>query len=213
MPGQRLVFDRNPRYFRKAADGTALPYLDRVDRRDHAGSQNAELLRLEAGQIDVMTSEIAPEAYAPLKRAADAGKVKLLDLGVGYNADALWFNLKPGAFAGDPRAAWLQRDELRQAISLAVDRKLFADTVFLGAAVPVYGPETPANKTVVSGGRPSRRTIRQRRRQLLASHRPHRSQRRRAARGRAAAGRRGSRCSRRRDGRTSSEARRSSATS
>src|SRR4029077_19545038 len=44
------------------------------------------------------------------------------------------------------RAAWLQRDELRRAISSAVDRKLFADTVFFGAGVPVYGPETPANK-------------------------------------------------------------------
>ena len=30
---------------------------------------------------------------------------------------------------------------------MAVDRKVFADTVFLGAGVPVYGPETPANKT------------------------------------------------------------------
>ena len=29
---------------------------------------------------------------------------------------------------------------------MAVDRQLFADTVFLGAAVPVYGPITPANK-------------------------------------------------------------------
>jgi len=71
--------------------------------------------------------------------------VKLLDLGVSHNADGLWFNLKPGAFAGDPRADWLQRDELRRAISMAVDRQVFADTVFLGAGVPVYGPETPAN--------------------------------------------------------------------
>ena len=45
----------------------------------------------------MMTSEIAPEAYAPLKRAADQGRVKLLDLGVSRNADGLWFNLKPGA--------------------------------------------------------------------------------------------------------------------
>jgi peptide/nickel transport system substrate-binding protein len=145
VPGQRLVFDRNPRYFRKAADGTALPYLDRVT-VEITPDPNTELLRLEAGQIDAMTIEVAPESYATIKRAADAGKVKLADLGVGYNADALWFNLKPGAFAGDPREAWLQRDELRKAISLAVDRKIFADTVFLGAAEPVYGPETPANK-------------------------------------------------------------------
>ena len=36
--------------------------------------------------------------------------------------------------------------DARQAISLAVDRKAFADAVYLGAATPVYGPVTPANK-------------------------------------------------------------------
>jgi len=145
QPGQRLTFARNDRYFGKAADGTALPYLDRIV-IDIIPDQSAELLRLESGQLDMMTSEISPDAYAALKRAADEGRVKLLDLGVSRNAEGLWFNLKPGAFAGDPRAAWLQRDELRRAISLAVDRKAFADTVLLGAGVPVYGPETPANK-------------------------------------------------------------------
>jgi peptide/nickel transport system substrate-binding protein len=145
VPGQRLVFERNPHYFGRAADGTALPYLDRLV-VDVVPDQSAELLRLESGQLDMMTSEISPDAYAPLKRAADEGRVKLLDLGVSHNADGLWFNLKPGAFAGDPRGGWLQRDELRRAISMAVDRKVFADTVFLGAGVPVFGAETPANK-------------------------------------------------------------------
>jgi peptide/nickel transport system substrate-binding protein len=144
-PGQRLVFARNPKYFGKAPDGGALPYVDRIV-MDIIPDQNAELLRLESGQLDMMASEISPDAYAPLKRAADQGRVTLLDLGVSRNANALWFNLKPGALGGDARAAWLQRDELRRAISLAVDRKVFSDTVYLGAGVPVYGPETPANK-------------------------------------------------------------------
>lgn len=144
-PGERLVFNRNPHYFRTDTNGAALPYLDGVT-VEIIPDQTAELLRLEAGQIDVMTSEIVPEAYAPMKRAADAGRVQLLDLGVAYVADSFWFNLKPGAFGADPRAAWLQKDELRRAISMAVDRKAFADTVFFGAGVPVYGPETEANK-------------------------------------------------------------------
>src|SRR4029077_8818005 len=144
-PGQRMVFARNARYFGKAADGTPLPYLDRLV-VEIMPDQNAELLRLESGQVDMRTSEISPDAYAPLKRAADEGRVKLLDLGVSRNADGLWFNLKSGALGQDGRAAWLQRDELRRAISMAVDRTLFADTVFFGAGVPVYGPETPANK-------------------------------------------------------------------
>ena len=153
VPGQRLVFARNQRYFRKGPDGSALPYLDGMT-VEIVPEQSAELLRLETGQIDMAATEILPEAYAPLKRAADAGRVKLVDLGVGLDANSLWFNLKPGAFAGDPRAAWLQRDELRQAVSLAVDRQLMADTVYLGAAAPVYGPITPANKKWYWAGLP-----------------------------------------------------------
>ena len=145
QPGQRLAFARNPSYFKKDATGSPLPYLDRIIVRI-VPDQNAELLALEAGELDMTTSEVRPEDYAPLKRAAEQGRIKLLDLGVGYGADSLWFNLRPGAFAKDPRAAWIQRDELRQAIAMAVDRKLFADTVYLGAGVPVYGPITPANK-------------------------------------------------------------------
>jgi peptide/nickel transport system substrate-binding protein len=145
VPGQRLVLNRNPRYFRKAGDGVQLPYLDGVT-IEIVPDQNAELLRLAAGQLDMMTSEIAPEAYAAIKRAADEGRLHLLDLGVAYVADSFWVNLRPGALGADPRAAWLQKDELRRAISMAVDRKAFADTVFFGAGVPEYGPETEANK-------------------------------------------------------------------
>ena len=153
VAGQRVVLTRNPHYFGRAPDGGPLPYLDRIV-IEILPDQNAELLRLESGQLDMMTSEVSPESYAQLKRSADAGKIKLLDLGVSRNAEALWFNLKPGAFAGDPRAAWLQKDELRRAINMAVDRKLFVDTVFFGAGVPVYGPETPANKAWYWAGMP-----------------------------------------------------------
>jgi peptide/nickel transport system substrate-binding protein len=156
QPGQRLAFTRNPYYWRKDADGIQLPYLDRMT-LEILTDQNAELLRLDSGQIDMTSSEIRPEDYLPLKRAADAGRVRLVDLGVGMDADGLWFNLKPGAFAGDPRATWLQRDELRHAVSMAVDRKLLADTVFLGAGVPIAGVETPANTRWYSATAPQMR--------------------------------------------------------
>jgi peptide/nickel transport system substrate-binding protein len=145
QPGQRLVFDRNPHYWRKDDRGVALPYLDHLT-VELVPDQNAELLRVEAGQLDLMTSEIAPESYSIVKRAADEGRLKLYDLGVGLVPDSFWFNLRPGAFKSDPRNAWLQRDEFRRAISMAVDRRAFADTVFFGAGEPVDGPETPANK-------------------------------------------------------------------
>jgi peptide/nickel transport system substrate-binding protein len=130
-----------------------LPYLDRIV-MEVVPDQDAELLRLESGQVDMMIDEIRPEDYAPLKRAADSGRLQLLDLGPAHDADSLWFNLRPGGLGNDPRAAWLQRDELRLAISLAVDRKVFADTVYLGAAAPVFGPITPGNTQWYSSSLP-----------------------------------------------------------
>jgi peptide/nickel transport system substrate-binding protein len=151
--GQRIVFERNPHYWRKDAKGTQLPYLDRLT-LEIIPDANAEQLRLEAGQIDMTASEVPPESYASVKRAADAGKVKLFDLGVALDGDSFWFNLRPGQFANDPRGAWLQRDEFRRAISMAVDRRLLADTVYFGAGEPVDGPETSSNKKWYSADLP-----------------------------------------------------------
>ncbi len=167
-PGQRLVFDRNPNYWRTSSNGDRLPYLDRIT-IDFIPEQNAEMLRLDAGQLDVMNEDLTPEAYGPMKQAARDGRVRLVDVGTAFQADSFWFNLKPGAYAGDPRAAWIQRDELRHAIAMAVDRKAFIDTVFLGAAEPVYGPVSPSNKTWYWAGTPATSYDPARARALLAS--------------------------------------------
>jgi len=143
--GQRLVFVRNPHYWRKDANGVALPYLDQIT-VEYVPEQDAEVVRLRSGETDMSVTELRPADYAPLKRDADAGKIKFTDLGLSYDADFLLINLKPNAFGADPRAAWLQKEELRRAISMAVDRDAFVNTVFFGAGVPVFQPITPANR-------------------------------------------------------------------
>ena len=144
QPGQRVVMDRNPRYWRKAPDGSALPYLDRIVLQI-VPEQNAELLRIQAGETDLTSSELRPEDYLPVRRADEEGRLRLIELGVGPDADAFWFCLKPEVKAKDPRFAFVQRPEFRRAISYAVDREAFAETVFLSAAVPVWGSITPGN--------------------------------------------------------------------
>ena len=144
-PGERLVFDRNPNYWRAAPDGQKLPYLDRLVLQ-FIPEQNAELLALQAGTIDLTQSELRPDDYVPVRRAEEEGKLTLIEGGVAPDADALWFCMKPEAKKGDRRMAFVQRREFRQALSHAVDREEFAQTVFLGEAVPVWGPITPGNK-------------------------------------------------------------------
>ncbi len=144
-PGQRLIFDRNPRYWKKDAAGTQLPYVDQIV-LEVVPDQNAELVRLQAGQIDMLQQQVRPEDIATLRPLVDQGKLQLLELGVGTDPDLFFFNLRPQRWANDPRGSWITRREFRQAISHAVDREAFANTVFLGAGVPIWGPITPGNQ-------------------------------------------------------------------
>jgi len=144
-PGQRLVFDRNPRYWKKDASGAALPNLDQIV-MEVVPNQDAELVRLQAGQIDMLQQQVRPEDIATLRPLVDQGKLQLLELGVSTDPDLFFFNLRPQHWAKDPRGAWITRREFRQAISHAVDREAFANTVFLGAGVPIWGPVTPGNQ-------------------------------------------------------------------
>ena len=144
-PSERVMLERNPFYWRRDGQGAVLPYLDRLTlaiSRD----QNVEALRIQHGQIDIGAREVRPEDYAALRREAAQGRVRLADAGVGLDPNMLWFNLSASAYAGDARRSWLQSVEFRKAISHAVNRQAIVDQVYLGAAVPVFGPVTPGNR-------------------------------------------------------------------
>ena len=143
--GQRMVFDRNPRYWKKDAAGIQLPYADQVV-LEVVPDQNAELVRLQSGQIDMLQQQIRPEDVATLRPLVDQGRVRVIELGVGVDPDLFFFNLNSSFWEKDPRRAWITRKEFRKAISHAVDREAWANTVFLGAGVPIWGPITPGNK-------------------------------------------------------------------
>ena len=143
--GERLVLARNPHYWRRDAAGVQLPYLDTLTIVT-IPDQNTEALRLEAGEIDLMSNgDIRPEDYAAFKRVSDQGRLRLIEAGIGLDPNLLWFNLATPR-APDARAPWLRSAALRQAISCAVDRTAIVNAVFLGAAVPIYGPITPGNQ-------------------------------------------------------------------
>lgn len=143
-PGQHVVLRRNPRYWRTASDGTALPYLDSVVLKI-VPDQNTEVVQLLNGSIDLTQNEVRPEDYRQLRQAERAGTLTVSDLGVGTDADALWFCLNPDAKRADARFSFVQQPEFRQAISHAVNRRALVDTVFLGAGTPIWGPVTPGN--------------------------------------------------------------------
>ena len=168
VAGQRLVFDRNPHYWKKDAAGTQLPYIDQVA-LEIVPDQNAELVRLQAGQIDTLQQQIRPEDIATLKPLERQGKVRVIELGVGTDPDMFFFNLRDAYWQKDPRRDWITRKEFRQAISHAIDREAWANSVFLGAGVPVWGPITSGNQKWFSPNVPRYGYSLDRAKELLAS--------------------------------------------
>ena len=104
------------------------------------------MLRLQAGSLDMLQNEVRPEDYVAARKAEQQGSLKVIELGVGTDADAFWFCLKPEAKTTDPKFVFVQRREFRQALSQAVDREEFARTVYFDEAVPIWGPITPGNQ-------------------------------------------------------------------
>jgi len=139
-PGQRLTFDRNPRFWRH---DRGFPKADRVV-LEIVPDQDTELLQLDNGAIDLTQSELRPSDLAALKRAGSAGRVAVTDAGVALDGDLLWINLGD-ARSRDPRAQWLQAGDFRRALAHSVDRRTFIDTVYLGEAVAADSIISPGN--------------------------------------------------------------------
>jgi peptide/nickel transport system substrate-binding protein len=167
VPGQKVTLARNPKFWRKNDRGVALPYVDELQLLI-VPEQNAETLRLESGDIDLANDFVRPEDYRALRELEKKGVVSLVDAGVEISPSALWFNLVPGTAAAKDRP-WLQKEELRRAISYAVDRQALINIVFLGAGVPVYGPITPGHGEWYLPDLPKTETDLTKAKQLLAT--------------------------------------------
>ena len=101
-------------------------------------------------QIDMLQQQVRPEDIATLRPLVDQKKLQLLELGVGTDPDVVLLQPAAGEVGqGSARRAGCTRKEFRQAISHAVDREAFANTVFLGAGVPIWGPVTPGQQALV----------------------------------------------------------------
>jgi len=141
--GQRMVLARNPRFWLKDSRGRQLPYLDRIEIQFTA-DQNADVLRLQSGDVDVMFSTVRFEDLNALRKLEAQSVIKLHTAGISIAPDLLWFNLASNSPAARHRP-WLQSEGLRKAISMAIDRQDLVNRVFLGEAVPIAGPITPGH--------------------------------------------------------------------
>jgi peptide/nickel transport system substrate-binding protein len=169
-PGDRIVLERNPYYWKSDRDGHLLPYLEEVVFLV-TGNEDAQVMRFKAGETDVIT-RISPENFSALSRQQSKDR-RLVDLGPGLEYNFLFFNLNKSDRHIPPqiarKQAWFQKDAFRQAISAAIDREAMVRLAFQGRAAALTGHVTPGNKLWLKSSLPGSGRSVPRARELLSS--------------------------------------------
>ncbi|HEY8150207.1 MAG TPA: ABC transporter substrate-binding protein [Vicinamibacteria bacterium] len=168
VPGERIVLERNPHYWKVDAAGRTLPYLDELVFL-LVPSDDAQVVRFKAGETDVISRLSAPN-FALL--SAEASKARRLqDLGAGLDYTFLFFNLNDVDAAKLPavarKQAWFKQTAFRQAVSAALDRQGMVRLVYEGRATPLAGHVTPGNRLWLNAALPRPQRSLARARELL----------------------------------------------
>jgi peptide/nickel transport system substrate-binding protein len=150
-PGERLVLERNPFYWKKDATGAALPYLDELV---FLPVPEATVVRFQAGEIDVL-DRLSADSFNLLSRDAARRGYRMTDAGPGLDLNFLFFNQndlagRAGASGASlaavrRRQAWWGLTAFRQAVSAALDRDAMVKVVYRGHATPLNSHETPGS--------------------------------------------------------------------
>lgn len=127
-PADRLVFVRNPYYYRVDANGQQLPYLDQVVFDVAEGKLIPA--KASAGESDLQARYIRFDNYTFLKHAEKKGRFRLYlwDDSRGSN-----FTLYPNLNCNDDAWRALNRDvRFRRALSLGIDRHEINQAIYYG---------------------------------------------------------------------------------
>jgi peptide/nickel transport system substrate-binding protein len=156
VPGQRLVVERNPYYWKVDRENQRLPYLDELVFL-FVGTEDAQVMRFEARETDII-NRLSSENYNLLSREKTRSSTQLADMGPSLEYNFLLFNLndlsgkKLDEVAG--KQAWFRDLKFRQAISAAVDRDSIVRMVYGSRGAALWGNVGPGNKLWINQALP-----------------------------------------------------------
>ena len=157
VPGQRIVLDRNPYYWKQDRNGQRLPYVDQVVFL-FVTSEDAQAIRFQAGETDLIT-RFSAENFSVLAKQQEGRHYRLEDLGAGLEYNFLFFNLNDLSSKSLPeiaaKQAWFRDVRFRQAVSAAIDRDAIVRLVYNGRATAALDQVTPGNKLWIDPDNPA----------------------------------------------------------
>lgn len=145
VAAQRVVFERNPNYYKVNLENKRLPYLNKLIYLI-VGDTNNEILKFEAKETDILSIRGANVARYKLREkdsdyiihnlGADTGTLFLVvNLNNRKNADGKW-NVPLH------KQKWFSDKNFRRAIDYAIDRKSIVQNIAYGVAKPLFTAES-----------------------------------------------------------------------
>jgi len=148
-PGERLVFKRNPHYWKKSAQGEALPYLDKLVYLIIPDSQ-AQLLKFIDGELDAIS--VSGADYPLLKPMEGPKNFRIYEAGADYGTEFVTFNQNAGInpqtqkpYVDPVKLSWFTNLKFRQAIAHAIDKGKIIEILNNGFGLPQDGPMSPSS--------------------------------------------------------------------
>jgi len=171
VPGQKVVLERNPYYWKVDRENARLPYLDELVFL-FVGTEDSQVMRFESGDTD-MISRLSSDNFTLLHREHDRTHAQLADLGASLEYNFLLFNQNDlGAKKLDALAQkqkWFRDLKFRQAVSAAIDRDSIVRLVYGTRGAALWGNVGPGNKFWINSSLPHPARSLENARQLLKS--------------------------------------------
>ena len=146
-PGERLVLEPNPHYWRADSSGQRLPYLDYLVIK-FVSEANTAIAHFATGKSDA--SGVGPDDYEWVKKAADIYDFSITNRGPSSSVNFFWFNQNPEAsedgvpYVEPYKLAWFSDKRFRKAILHGFNRKGIIDAVLFGKGEPLHSIIPPA---------------------------------------------------------------------
>lgn len=148
QPGERVVFKRNPYYWKRSAEGDELPYLDGIIMMI-VQNQDAVVLKFLEGEVDYCGVRGAD--YPILKPLEKKKDFVIFEAGADFGSNFLVFNqnsgFKPGThepFVEPHKLAWFEDLDFRRAVAHAIDKEKMIEIVNNGLGYSQYSAMSPS---------------------------------------------------------------------
>lgn len=147
-PGERIVLEPNPHYWRADQSGQRLPYINYLIIK-FVPDANTGLLLFATGQSDAY--QLSPSEVAWVEKSAKTYGFTVYNRGPDTGIFFIYFNLKSGLnpqgkpYVDPVKYKWFSNVHFRRAVQLAIDRPGIVRAVFFGDGEPLNSVISPAN--------------------------------------------------------------------